>query len=185
MINLYVMIAIVLANAIAVGIIYRMIKKLPKKEILIFIAISFASMYMAISVIYWLSGFGIEKEIPEGIKSVITYLFVPINVLLFIPYLASQYSKLRQKQIKKGQLQKKVVGLGILLVLVLLLEYFCFNNLQKYILNMDTEEKQSSSNVENKIETNEEIAQNHEIQTNEETVQHTENTNQEETNQEI
>lgn len=185
MTNLYVMIAIVLANAIAVGIIYQAIKKLPKKEILIFIAISFASMYMAISAIYWLSGFGIEKEIHEGIKSVVTYLFVPINVLLFIPYLASQYSKLRQKQIKKGQLQKKAIGIGILLVLVLVLEYFCFSNLQKYIINIDTEEKQSNMNRKSETEEKEEMVQNHEIETNEEIMQHTENTNQEQTNQEM
>lgn len=179
------MIAILLANAIAVGIIYQMIKKLPKKEILIFIAISFASMYIAVSVIYWLSGFGIEKEIQEGIRNVVTYLFVPINVILFIPYLASQYSKLRQKQIKKGQLQKKVIGMGILLILVLTLEYFCFHNLQKYVMNTKIEDKQSNDNVESKAETNEEMLQNHEIETNEEMGQYTEYTNQEQTNQEM
>lgn len=164
--NLYLMIAIVFANIIAVAMVYQFIKKLPKKEILIFIAISFAIMYIAISIVYWLSGFGIEKNIHEGTKSFVTYLFVPVNVILFIPYLASQYSKLRQKQMKKGQLQRIAIVIGILLLLVLTLEYFYFGKMQKNIAKMDKENKQINNYVENEtfeqneIETNQEITQN-------------------------
>ena len=55
--NIYLMIAILLANIIAIAIVYQFIKKIEKKEKLIFIAISVALMYILISIVYWFSGF--------------------------------------------------------------------------------------------------------------------------------
>lgn len=166
------MIAIVLANTIAIGIIYQFIRKLPKKEILVFIAISFAIIYIAISIVYWISGFGIEESIHEGAKSYVIYLFVPVNVILFVPYLASQYRKLRQKQIKSRQLKNKCIIMAILLLLVLVLEYFYFNTMQKNMARIDHEMKQINDIYENEIQTNREIKQNtemtNEMQTNQE-----------------
>ena len=58
--NIYLMIAILLANILGITIVYQFVKKLEKKEKLIFIAISVALMYILISIIYWFSGFGID-----------------------------------------------------------------------------------------------------------------------------
>ena len=79
---------------------YQFIKKLENKEKLVFIAISVALMYILISIVYWFSGFGMDKNVHEASKNFVLYLFVPVNVILFIPYFASQYMKLRSNKIK-------------------------------------------------------------------------------------
>lgn len=178
--NVYLMIAIIVANIIALGVVYQFIKKLPKKEIIVFMAISVALMYVSISIVYWMSGLGVEKEIHEGAKSIITYLFVPVNVILFIPYFASQYNKLKQKKIKKKQLQNKSIIVGILLLFVLIVEYFYFGKIQKNIVTISDETQKT-----NTIYQNETFEQNtiqneiqNETQANQEVMENTEITNE-------
>ena len=96
--NLYLLIAIIIVNGIALGMVYQIIKKLPKKEKLVFMAVSVAITYMLVSLVYLLSGFGINESIHEATKNFITFLFVPINIILFIPYIAMQYKKFKNKK---------------------------------------------------------------------------------------
>ena len=140
--NLYLMIAIIIINAIAIGIEYQLIKKLEKKQKLIIIAISVALMYMLVSLIYWISGFGINKEIHEQTKSFIIYLFVPVNMLIFVPYLTIQYKKVRAKEISTEKFSKKIVWVVIVLIIVVVVEYFYFRNVQNNIQTI-------GNNVEN------------------------------------
>lgn len=156
--NIYLMIAILLANIIAIAIVYQFIKKLEKKEKLIFIAISVALMYILISIVYWFSGFGIDEKVHETSKSFVVYLFVPVNVILFIPYFASQYMKLKLKQIKIEKFANKLSTLLVLLIVVLVAEYFYFRNIQENIKTMnDTQNVTQNTQVEtqNEITSNE------------------------------
>ena len=156
--NIYLMIAILLANIIAIAIVYQFIKKIEKKEKLIFIAISVALMYILISIVYWFSGFGIDEKVHETSKSFVVYLFVPVNVILFIPYFASQYMKLKLKQIKIEKFANKLSTLLVLLIVVLVAEYFYFRNIQENIKTMnDTQNVTQNTQVEtqNEITSNE------------------------------
>lgn len=166
MINIYLMIAILLANIIAIAVVYQFIKKLDKKQILIFIAISVATMYILISIVYWISGFGIDKTIHEISKDFVLYVFVPVNVILFIPYLASQYMKLKLKKMKLEKFVSKLSILIILLIVVLIIEFFYFRNMQENIKTMQNEQNQiESTQVENQNEiTNNEIENKNTIQ---------------------
>ena len=60
--NIFIMLALLLANAIAIILIYQFVKKLPKMNKIIFIAASFAIVYLLVSIIYWISGFGIDRK---------------------------------------------------------------------------------------------------------------------------
>lgn len=131
--NLYLIIAIIIANVLAIGIVYQFIKKLENKQKLIIIAMSIAIMYVLITITYWVSGFGIEETIHKETKNFITYLFVPVNMILFVPYIASQYMKLKAKQIKQEKFIKKVAIMGVLLIVVLVIEYLYFRNIQNNI----------------------------------------------------
>lgn len=135
--NIYLMIAILLANAIGITIVYQFIKKLQKKEKLIFIASSVALMYVLISIVYWFSGFGVDKTIHEQSKNFVLYLFVPVNVILFIPYFASQFMKLKLGKLKIEKFANKLSTLIILLIVVLIFEYFYFKNIQENIKIMN------------------------------------------------
>lgn len=152
--DLYLLIAIVLVNSIAIGIVYQFIKKLENKQKLIIIAISIALMYILVSITYWISGFGIAGHIHEQTKNFIIYMFVPVNVILFIPYLASQYMKLKSKKIKIEKFLNKVATLIVLLIVVLVVEYFYFCNVQENIIEMEKTIEQ------NKETNNEELKQN-------------------------
>ena len=146
--NIYLMIAIILTNLIAVGIVYQFIKKIDTKQKLLFIAISVAIMYILISITYWFSGFGIDSKVHEESKNFVIYMFVPINVILFIPYFASQYMKYKEKQIKREKFVGKIRILIPLLIIVLILEFFYFKNIQNKIITMS---QKTEKQVENQI----------------------------------
>ena len=134
--NMFLIIAIALSNIISILTVYQFIKKLDKKQIVMFIAISVGIMYMLISAIYWLSGIGVDSKLHEASKNYVLYLFVPVNVLLFIPYLASKYMKLKENVIKREDFAKRVEILAVLLILVLIVEFFYFRNIQTNIASI-------------------------------------------------
>ena len=86
MINIYLMLAILIANIAAIGIVYNFIKKLPKKEILVFIAMSVTIMYVLISIIYWFTGFKVNETVHESSKNyvIIKLYFIKIVVVLLL-----------------------------------------------------------------------------------------------------
>lgn len=161
--NIYLTIAIAVANIIAIAITYQIIKKMPKRNKIIFLAISVAIMYILVSIVYWISGFGIEAKIHSALKNFVTYLFVPINVVLFVPYFALQYKKFIHKQLKVEQFSKKLSILVTILIVVLVVEYFYFVNIQKNVKNIQENAQQTQSN---EIQSNE--VQNNENKNNEE-----------------
>ena len=172
MMNTYFMIAILLVNILGVVIVYQFIKKIEKKEKVVFIAISVALMYILISIVYWFSGFGVNKNIHEASKDFVLYMFVPVNVILFIPYFASQYMKLKSGKIKIEKFINKLSTLIVLLIVVLVVEYFYFRNIQlniKYmqhntivneIENINNNEMIITNEVNNQILTNEMLIEN-------------------------
>lgn len=160
--NIYLIMAILLANIISILTVYQFIKKLEKKQILIFIAVSVAFMYILISMVYWISGFGIDETVHEASKNFVLYLFVPVNVILFVPYFAFQYMKVKQKQMKVELFAKKVSILFILLCMILVIEYFYFHRIQTNIKTIH--ENKSQVEEQNTIENQEEI--NNEVQNN-------------------
>ena len=99
--NFVLMLAILGANIIAILLVYQFVKKIGKKESIIFIAISVAAIYIAVSIAYWISGFGIDDNINEAAKNSLVYLFVPVNVILLIPFIASKYAKFKEKKASK------------------------------------------------------------------------------------
>lgn len=151
--NIWLILATVVTNIIAIVLTYQFIKKMPKKDIIVFLAISVAIMYILVSIVYWISGFGVDSTIHDAMKNFVTYLFVPINIILFVPYFALQYTKFKSKKIKVQQLSKKISTLLIFLVVVLIVEYFYFANIQKNV-------KDISENQTNEITKNEQITEN-------------------------
>ncbi len=183
--NIYLMIATTIANLLAIAIVYQFIKKLENKEKVIIIAISIATMYMLISITYWISGFGVDKTIHEQSKNFITYLFVPVNMILFVPYSAYQYVKLKESHMKKEKFLKKMMNISCLLLAVLVIEFFYFRNIQKNIntignnANNISNEAQEST-VQNEIQGN--AAQNENTNETQSNVVQNENANETQSN---
>ena len=147
--NMFLTIAIALANIISIVTVYQFIKRLDKKEIVIFIALSVGIMYILISTIYWISGFGVDEKIHEASKNFVLYIFVPVNVLLFVPYIASRYMKLKENEIKRSDFAKTIEIAVVLLIVVLILEFFYFRNIQTNIVSIK-EKTNTITNVVNR-----------------------------------
>ena len=150
--NLFLIITILVTNVIALTIIYQILKRLPKKEILIFLAASFTIIYILVSVVYWLSGIGVEPSVHAASKNMIIYIFVPVNLIFFVPYIAFQYRKLKDKKGNVNDIANKFSIVVVLLILALIIEFFYFKNIQNNI--KDISEKMVTNEVvnEQKIE---------------------------------
>lgn len=169
--NIFIMLAIVGINAIAILLTYQFIKKLPKMEKIIFIAVSFAIMYALVSIIYWISGFGINSKINEVAKDFITFIFVPINIILLIPFIAAKYNKYRFKEIKKEEFIKRIIIIGIIGIVILLIECFYFKNIKTNIkmfnntMQENSKKEEINANEVNNLVTNIIKEQDNEINT--------------------
>lgn len=131
--NIFIMLAILFVNAIAITLVYQFIKRLPKMEKIIFIGASFAIMYVLVSISYWISSFGIEETVNEALKSFIIYIFVPVNVIILIPFVARKYYKWRQNEIDKESLIKRVIIVSIIGVIILAVQTIYFKQIKKNI----------------------------------------------------
>lgn len=134
--NIIFILAIMLVNAIAIAIIYQFVKKLEKKDKIIFIVASVAIIYIAVTITYWISGFGIDKNVHEASKNLITFLFVPVNVILLVPLVATKYAKFKETEIEKSEFTKRLVIVSLVGVILLVGECFYFKNMQKNINNV-------------------------------------------------
>lgn len=133
--NIQVLLIVTIFNFIAVFLVYFLIKALDKKEKIIFIAVSIAIIYMLVSLVYMLSSIGIDANVAQKCKSFITYLFVPVNMIITVPFIAKGYEKLKNKKIDKRQFINRCIASGIIILIILVIEFFYFRNVQINVAN--------------------------------------------------
>lgn len=131
--NIFITLAILFANAIAITLVYQFVKGLPKMEKIIFIGVSFAIMYVLVSISYWISSFGISENVNEALKNFIIYIFVPVNVIILIPFIARKYYKWRKNEIDKESLVKRVIIVSIIGVIILTVETAYIKQVKKNV----------------------------------------------------
>ncbi len=148
--NIFIMLAILFANAVAITLIYQFVKKLPNKEKIIFIAASFATIYILVSVIYWISGFGIEKRINDAAKDFITFIFVPVNVIMLVPFVAAKYSKVKLGVIKQEELKKTLIIVTIVGIVILGIECVYFKKMKQNMKILSETKQQNLQEEQNK-----------------------------------
>lgn len=162
--NIFIMLGIIGANLIAIALIYQFIKKLPKMDKIIFIAACFGIAYALVSITYWISGFGIDSSINSAAKTFVTYLFVPVDLIILGPFLATKYNLWRQNKIKTREFAERVIKVLIVVIIILVCECFYFKSLQNNIVkvrdslnetleNSDVNTEAESTNI-NEIQTN-------------------------------
>lgn len=127
--NIFIMLAILLVNAVAVILTYQFVKILERKEKIIFIAIAIAINYMIVSGIYGLSSIGLEEVVTQNTKSFVTFMFVPVNMILTMPFIASTYCKIKLNRIKQIPLRNRIIAITAWTILILVIEYFYFRSI--------------------------------------------------------
>lgn len=168
MTNIFLLLAILGANIIAITLVYKFVKTLPKMQRIIFIGASVAIVYGAVSVIYWISGFGIDSSINDAARDFVTFLFVPVNVILFIPFIATKYIKFKDNKISKRDFLERLIKVCLVALVVLTIEciYFKFmkqdiklinslqNNKRENTITNNVQQNNIDNNIETTITTN-------------------------------
>lgn len=135
---IFIYLCILILNIVAIFMTYKFLgEDLEKKEKSIFIIVGVAIMYMLVSLIYWLSTKNINLGAANEMgKNFIIFTFVPINSMIVLPFLASSYKYFKQGRLKTQNFKNRIILISAILIIVLILEFFYFKDIQNSILNM-------------------------------------------------
>lgn len=135
---IFIYACILALNLVAVFLTYHFLgKEMDKKTKGIFIIVGIAIIYALVSLVYWMS----TKDIDLGVngksgQNLITFTFVPVNVILILPFLANSYRSLKMGRLKSEPFRNRCIVLGVVLAILLIMEFFYFQDIQNGILNM-------------------------------------------------
>ena len=135
---LFIYFCILILNLVAIFLVYRFLgTAVEKKEKWIFIAGVMAFMYMLVSLVYWLSTKNINLGTDSNLGSnFITFTFVPVNGILVLPFLASSYRYWKEGRLKSEKFRNRIILSIVILVIVLVIEFFYFQDIQNGILSL-------------------------------------------------
>lgn len=154
--NIFIILFILLLNIVNIVAMYRLLGiDINKKEKIIFIAVGVAIMYMLVSAVYFLSSIGIDSKAADAGRDFITFTFVPVNGLCVLTFLSSSYKRYKAGIIKADILRNRCVVLVAILIILLIVEFFYFKNIQNNALEIFNN---STNTIQNNTETNVENA---------------------------
>lgn len=162
MINSYILLFIGLANIIAIFLVYYSLKGVDKQKKIIDTMIGIGVMYILVLIVYTLSSLGIAKTSnSETIKTYMMMAFVPVNVIVLIPFFIHSYIKAQRKEITIKMLTNRSIILLIICFVILIGEFFYFRNFQKHMAILQEQANQTNNttitnteNTENSTENN-------------------------------
>jgi len=136
--ELFIYLCILVLNALAVFLIYRFLgTEFEKKEKFIFIAVSIAIMYLLVTIVYWISTKDINLgEATSIAQNLITFVFVPLNSIIILPFVASSYKYLKSGKLKIEKFKNRCILLVAILLVILIIEFFYFKDIQTGILDL-------------------------------------------------
>ena len=135
---LFIYACIFILNLVAILLTYRFLgNDLGKKEKGIFIIVGIAVMYLLVTLVYWLStkSVNLGQSMGEG-QNLITFAFVPVNSIVILPFLASSYKSLKMGKMENEIFKRRAILLAAILLVVLVIEFFYFKDIQTGILNL-------------------------------------------------
>ena len=106
---------------------------------IIYIAIGLAIMFIVTLIIFNISSNGINyenSEITSQVRNILLAVFVPVNGIITMPYLAHLLGKTNNNEITKESFKKRCILLIIIFVLIIVFECSYFNSTQQGIVNM-------------------------------------------------
>jgi hypothetical protein len=135
---IFIYICILALNLVAIFLTYHFLgKEMDKKAKGIFIIVGIAVIYMLVSLVYWIGTKDIDLGNNESFgKNLITFTFVPVNAIVILPFLASSYKNLQLGKLKSETFRNRCILLGIVLIILLIIEFFYFKDIQTGIYNM-------------------------------------------------
>ena len=159
--NSFIMMFSLFVNLIAILVIYNSFgRKADKQKRLINTLIGMGAVYIIVLIVYFFSSLGIEKTYAsDQTKTMLTLAFVPVNAILFIPFLVISQRKAKEGKIARQAFSKRIAVILILAVVVIISEFFYFRNFQKNMLKIEREvkTKKTEQKLSNEISNSEKI----------------------------
>ena len=155
--NLFIILLILIANVVAYFLIFHSLGKEMESDKRIKTAlIIIGAMYLITLVIYYLSGIGIGKfEKSESFRNYLMMAFVPVNLIIIVPYSIHSFMKTKKGKLNKKILNQRLLVIEIIALLILIIEFFYFRSAQKNMKKM-AEEAQNATKNQETVEKNEE-----------------------------
>ena len=69
-------------------------------------------------------------------KKLITFTFVPVNAIIIMPFLAVSFRDWKDSRLKSRPFRNRCILLGIILLIILIIEFFYFKDIQNGILSI-------------------------------------------------
>ena len=106
---------------------------------IIYLIIGLLVMLICTIIAFIISSHGIEygdTELLKKIRYMILAVFVPVNGLITMPYLANMLSKIGLNQITQEKFKKRIIILGIVFLIIVIFEISYFKSIQLGIIDM-------------------------------------------------
>ena len=134
----FIYIFILIINIVSIVLVYNFLgKELEQKTKWIFIIIGTAIMYMLVSVIYWLGTLDVDLQVNDSMgKNLIVFTFVPVNAIITMPFIASSFKHWTNGRLKSAPFRNRCILIGIILLVILVIEFFYFQDIQNGILSI-------------------------------------------------
>ena len=79
----------------------------------------------------------------------LTLAFVPVNSILFLPFIIRTKRKVEEKQLTQNALNIRTAIIIVLAIIVIIYEFFYFRNFQKNLVEL--QQKANNTIVENNV----------------------------------
>ena len=114
-----------------------------KNKKILFILFGIIIVYILTLMIYNISGNILypNEEFKKAISSILILTFTGLNSLIVLPYIAKICDKIKEKEIDKIQVKRKIIIIAIIICAVIWIENAYLKNTQEGIINMYNEVK--------------------------------------------
>ena len=130
---------IVILNIIAIWMLYQSIgNKIPTSNKVVITLMGLIIMYVLLYVIYSISSAGKDQNIAVAARQLILFTILPINVICMIRPIAVQIRKLRDKDIKPEDFNKKIILYAVISLVILIIEFVYIKDIQAGIASFKT-----------------------------------------------
>ena len=134
----FIMIFALVANIIGFLLIYYSFgRKTDRQKRLINSFIAIGAIYILVSIIYFFSSLGIEKtSVSNQAKTMMILAFVPVDAIIFLPFLITSYRKMQEKSLSESKFKKRVIIVFLISIITIVWEFLYFRDFQKNMIKM-------------------------------------------------
>ena len=118
---------------------WQSLESLEKTKKVAFVVIGIIISYIVTLIIFNISQQGVnyQNEITKHeIKKILVLLFTALNGVIFIPYIAKLFTRVKENEIEDYKLRKKIIILVIIFIICMFFENMYLKDIQNGIINI-------------------------------------------------